>query len=196
MVFVGDEFLKKPLKWLGTKQKFNGSNFQVLRKIQKYSFSPLLILFYLPTPFIPLLSRCCPPLPPSPPPPVVPLSGISLLVLKQQGISSLQLQSMREISAGNVHIAENSQLCYYSTVNWTRLFRTSNQKALIRNNQSPKQCGEFRKQASRVFGASTGSVQRWALSEVDAVCGAMQSTSNLMVLTRVLPWETLKRSTC
>uniref|UniRef100_A0A671V769 Receptor protein-tyrosine kinase n=1 Tax=Sparus aurata TaxID=8175 RepID=A0A671V769_SPAAU len=62
-------------------------------------------------------------------------SGISLLVLKQQGISSLQLQSLREISAGNVHIAENSQLCYYSTVNWTRLFRTANQKVLIRNNQ-------------------------------------------------------------
>uniref|UniRef100_A0A8C4EI16 receptor protein-tyrosine kinase n=1 Tax=Dicentrarchus labrax TaxID=13489 RepID=A0A8C4EI16_DICLA len=66
-------------------------------------------------------------------------SGISLLVLKQQGISSLQLQSLREISAGNVHIAENSQLCYYSTVNWTRLFRTANQKVLIRNNQSPQQ---------------------------------------------------------
>uniref|UniRef100_A0A3Q3JV09 Receptor protein-tyrosine kinase n=1 Tax=Monopterus albus TaxID=43700 RepID=A0A3Q3JV09_MONAL len=50
-------------------------------------------------------------------------SGISLLVLKQQGISSLQLQSLREISAGNIHIAENNQLCYYNTVNWTRLFR-------------------------------------------------------------------------
>lgn len=71
------------------------------------------------------------------------LSGISLLVLKQQGISSLQLQSLREVSAGNVHIAENSQLCYYNTLNWTRLFRTAHQKALIRNNQSPEQCCEF-----------------------------------------------------
>lgn len=71
------------------------------------------------------------------------LSGISLLVLKQQGISSLQLQSLREISAGNVHIAENNQLCYYNTINWTRLFRTAHQKALIRNNQSPEQCCEF-----------------------------------------------------
>ncbi|XP_034429572.1 receptor tyrosine-protein kinase erbB-4-like isoform X1 [Hippoglossus hippoglossus] len=67
-------------------------------------------------------------------------SGISLLVLKQQGISSLQLQSLREISAGNVHIAENSQLCYYNTVNWTRLFRAGNQKVLVRNNRSPKDC--------------------------------------------------------
>uniref|UniRef100_A0A665XBZ4 Receptor protein-tyrosine kinase n=1 Tax=Echeneis naucrates TaxID=173247 RepID=A0A665XBZ4_ECHNA len=66
-------------------------------------------------------------------------SGISLLVLKQQGISSLQLQSLREISAGNVHIAENSQLCYYNTVNWTRLFRTENQKVLVRNNRTARE---------------------------------------------------------
>ncbi|XP_074515716.1 receptor tyrosine-protein kinase erbB-4 isoform X2 [Sebastes fasciatus] len=71
-------------------------------------------------------------------------SGISLLVLKQQGISSLQLQSLKEISAGNVHIAENSQLCYYNTVNWTRLFRAANQKVLIRNNQSPQKCSKQR----------------------------------------------------
>ncbi|KAI4805288.1 hypothetical protein KUCAC02_009913, partial [Chaenocephalus aceratus] len=71
-------------------------------------------------------------------------SGISLLVLKQHGITSLQLQSLREISAGNVHIAENSQLCYYSTVNWTRLFRAENQKVLIRNNQSPQKCSKER----------------------------------------------------
>ncbi|KAL3970104.1 corticosteroid 11-beta-dehydrogenase isozyme 1 [Sarotherodon galilaeus] len=69
-------------------------------------------------------------------------SGISLLVLKQPGITSLQLQSLREISAGNVHIAENSQLCYYNTVNWTRLFRTANQKVLIRNNRSPQECSK------------------------------------------------------
>uniref|UniRef100_A0A668A1V3 Receptor protein-tyrosine kinase n=1 Tax=Myripristis murdjan TaxID=586833 RepID=A0A668A1V3_9TELE len=62
-------------------------------------------------------------------------SGISLLVLKQQGISSLQLQSLSEISAGNVHIADNSQLCYYNTINWTSLFRAGNQKVLIRNNR-------------------------------------------------------------
>uniref|UniRef100_A0A3Q0S9C3 Receptor protein-tyrosine kinase n=1 Tax=Amphilophus citrinellus TaxID=61819 RepID=A0A3Q0S9C3_AMPCI len=71
-------------------------------------------------------------------------SGISLLVLKQPGITSLQLQSLREISAGNVHIAENSQLCYYNTVNWTRLFHATNQKVLIRNNRSPQECSKER----------------------------------------------------
>uniref|UniRef100_A0A8C1YCL6 Receptor protein-tyrosine kinase n=1 Tax=Cyprinus carpio TaxID=7962 RepID=A0A8C1YCL6_CYPCA len=67
-------------------------------------------------------------------------SGISLLVLKQQWISSLKLQSLGEISAGNVYVTNNSQLCYYNTVNWTGLFRTSTQKALIRNNRDPKEC--------------------------------------------------------
>uniref|UniRef100_A0A8C2HCP0 receptor protein-tyrosine kinase n=1 Tax=Cyprinus carpio TaxID=7962 RepID=A0A8C2HCP0_CYPCA len=66
--------------------------------------------------------------------------GISLLVLKQQWISSLKLQSLGEISAGNVYVTNNSQLCYYNTVNWTGLFRTSTQKALIRNNRDPKEC--------------------------------------------------------
>uniref|UniRef100_A0A672GQI3 receptor protein-tyrosine kinase n=1 Tax=Salarias fasciatus TaxID=181472 RepID=A0A672GQI3_SALFA len=71
-------------------------------------------------------------------------SGISLLVLKQQGISSLQFQSLREISAGNVHITENSQLCYYNTVNWTRLFRAANQNFLVRDNRSPQECSKER----------------------------------------------------
>lgn len=69
-------------------------------------------------------------------------SGISLLVLKQQWISSLQMQSLREISAGNVYITNNSQLCYYNTINWTSLFRIPTQKALIRNNRDTKECSE------------------------------------------------------
>uniref|UniRef100_A0AAY5EYK3 Receptor protein-tyrosine kinase n=1 Tax=Electrophorus electricus TaxID=8005 RepID=A0AAY5EYK3_ELEEL len=70
-------------------------------------------------------------------------SGISLLVLKQQGLSSLQLQSLREISAGNVYVSNNTQLCYYNTINWTSLFRIPAQKALIRNNREPKECSEL-----------------------------------------------------
>uniref|UniRef100_A0A8C9SUY0 Receptor protein-tyrosine kinase n=1 Tax=Scleropages formosus TaxID=113540 RepID=A0A8C9SUY0_SCLFO len=67
-------------------------------------------------------------------------SGISLLILKQPHMSSLQLQSLKEISAGNIYITNNSQLCYYNTVNWTSLFHTSSQKVLIRNNRDPKEC--------------------------------------------------------
>ncbi|KAI9526099.1 hypothetical protein NQZ68_002647 [Dissostichus eleginoides] len=71
-------------------------------------------------------------------------SGISLLILKQRWISSLQFQSLDEISAGNVYIFNNSRLCFYNTVNWTSLFRTSSQKVLIRNNREPKECNSPR----------------------------------------------------
>uniref|UniRef100_A0A674MAH0 Receptor protein-tyrosine kinase n=1 Tax=Takifugu rubripes TaxID=31033 RepID=A0A674MAH0_TAKRU len=67
-------------------------------------------------------------------------SGISLLILKQRWISSFKFQSLDEISAGNVYIFNNSGLCFYNTVNWTSLFRTSNQKVLIGNNRDPKEC--------------------------------------------------------
>ncbi|CAG5934113.1 unnamed protein product [Menidia menidia] len=71
-------------------------------------------------------------------------SGISLLILKQRWISSLQFQALDEISAGNVYIFNNSRLCFYNTVNWTSLFRTPSQKVLIRNNREPKECSEYR----------------------------------------------------
>ncbi|XP_056114678.1 receptor tyrosine-protein kinase erbB-4 isoform X2 [Rhinichthys klamathensis goyatoka] len=67
-------------------------------------------------------------------------SGISLLILKQRWISSLQFQSLKEISAGNVYMTNNSQLCFYNTVNWTGLFRTSTQRALIKNNRDTREC--------------------------------------------------------
>uniref|UniRef100_A0A672GR52 receptor protein-tyrosine kinase n=1 Tax=Salarias fasciatus TaxID=181472 RepID=A0A672GR52_SALFA len=66
-------------------------------------------------------------------------SNLATIGGRQQGISSLQFQSLREISAGNVHITENSQLCYYNTVNWTRLFRAANQNFLVRDNRTAKE---------------------------------------------------------
>uniref|UniRef100_A0A8D3CAJ6 Receptor protein-tyrosine kinase n=1 Tax=Scophthalmus maximus TaxID=52904 RepID=A0A8D3CAJ6_SCOMX len=77
-------------------------------------------------------------------------SGISLLILKQRWISSLQFQSLDEISAGNVYIFNNSRLCFYNTVNWTTLFRTPSQKVLIRNNRDPKECTQQRMVCDRM----------------------------------------------
>uniref|UniRef100_A0A9J7WX25 Receptor protein-tyrosine kinase n=1 Tax=Cyprinus carpio carpio TaxID=630221 RepID=A0A9J7WX25_CYPCA len=71
-------------------------------------------------------------------------SGISLLILKQRWISALKFQSLREISAGNVYMTNNSQLCFYNTVNWTSLFHTSSQRALIKNNRDPRECTQQR----------------------------------------------------
>ncbi|XP_060716375.1 receptor tyrosine-protein kinase erbB-4-like isoform X1 [Tachysurus vachellii] len=67
-------------------------------------------------------------------------SGVSLLILKQRWITSLSFQSLQEISAGNVYISNNSQLCFYHTLNWTRFFRSSGQRALLNNNKETQQC--------------------------------------------------------
>ncbi|MBZ3876279.1 Receptor tyrosine-protein kinase erbB-4 [Sciurus carolinensis] len=67
-------------------------------------------------------------------------SGLSLLILKQQGITSLQFQSLKEISAGNIYITDNSNLCYYHTINWTTLFSTINQRIVIRDNRKAENC--------------------------------------------------------
>ncbi|XP_078259819.1 receptor tyrosine-protein kinase erbB-4 isoform X7 [Rhinoraja longicauda] len=67
-------------------------------------------------------------------------SGISLLILKQQWVTSLHFQSLIEISAGNVYVSDNPNLCYYHTVNWTVLFRTSMQKPVIKNNRNSQNC--------------------------------------------------------
>ncbi|KAB0380117.1 hypothetical protein FD755_007901, partial [Muntiacus reevesi] len=67
-------------------------------------------------------------------------SGLSLLILKQQGITSLQFQSLKEISAGNIYITDNSNLCYYHTINWTTLFSTVSQRVVIRDNRKAENC--------------------------------------------------------
>ncbi|KAG8124658.1 hypothetical protein E2320_019993 [Naja naja] len=70
-------------------------------------------------------------------------SGLSLLILKQQGIRSLQFQSLKHISAGNVYITDNSNLCYYHTINWTSLFSSPNQKTVIHRNKRPENCSKY-----------------------------------------------------
>ncbi|CAM5090277.1 unnamed protein product [Natator depressus] len=67
-------------------------------------------------------------------------SGLSLLILKQQAITSLQFQSLKQISAGNIYITDNTNLCYYHTINWTSLFSTPNQKTVIHRNKKPENC--------------------------------------------------------
>nr|XP_025042670.1 receptor tyrosine-protein kinase erbB-4 [Pelodiscus sinensis] len=67
-------------------------------------------------------------------------SGLSLLILKQQAITSLQFQSLKQISAGNVYITDNTNLCYYHTINWTSLFSTSTQKTVIHRNKKAENC--------------------------------------------------------
>jgi len=78
-------------------------------------------------------------------------SGLSLLILKQQGITSLQFQSLKEISAGNIYITDNSNLCYYHTINWTTLFSTANQRIVIRDNRKAENCSKYQTIKPRHF---------------------------------------------
>ncbi|KAJ8778755.1 hypothetical protein J1605_013432 [Eschrichtius robustus] len=55
-------------------------------------------------------------------------------------IMSLGLRSLKEISDGDVIISGNRKLCYADTINWKKLFGTSNQKTKIINNRSEKEC--------------------------------------------------------
>ncbi|XP_035311704.1 epidermal growth factor receptor isoform X4 [Cricetulus griseus] len=55
-------------------------------------------------------------------------------------ITSLGLRSLKEISDGDVVISGNRNLCYANTINWKKLFGTSNQKTKIMNNRPPNDC--------------------------------------------------------
>ncbi|XP_063149574.1 receptor tyrosine-protein kinase erbB-3 [Candoia aspera] len=65
--------------------------------------------------------------------------GFSLLIMKNMNVTSLDFRSLREISAGQVYITENRQLCYYNTINWARLSRRRSDLN-IRSNKSPRKC--------------------------------------------------------
>ncbi|XP_041440319.1 receptor tyrosine-protein kinase erbB-3 isoform X2 [Xenopus laevis] len=68
--------------------------------------------------------------------------GYSLLVMKNNNVTSLGFRSLQEISAGKVYIAENQNLCYYDTVNWRSLFPTPHQTTEIKGNKKKKKCEE------------------------------------------------------
>ncbi|XP_053354504.1 receptor tyrosine-protein kinase erbB-3a [Clarias gariepinus] len=70
--------------------------------------------------------------------------GYSLLVMRIQTLKSLGLRSLKRISDGSIYIAQNPELCYHNTINWTRLLGSRaqrKQKALdIRENHSQDDC--------------------------------------------------------
>ncbi|KAF7711579.1 receptor tyrosine-protein kinase erbB-3a [Silurus meridionalis] len=70
--------------------------------------------------------------------------GYSLLVMQIKTLKSLGLRSLKRINDGGIYIADNSNLCYQETVNWTGLFglrAQRQQKTLdIRDNQSQDKC--------------------------------------------------------
>lgn len=63
----------------------------------------------------------------------------SLQVL-HTSLESLDLRSLREVSAGNIVIGMNKNLCYADTVNYSRLLTGSNQRVVVKRNKSVSQC--------------------------------------------------------
>ncbi|KAF5909313.1 receptor tyrosine-protein kinase erbB-3-like, partial [Clarias magur] len=68
----------------------------------------------------------------------------SLLVMRIQTLKSLGLRSLKKIGDGSIYIAQNPELCYHHTINWTRLLGSRaqrKQKVLdIRENHSEDDC--------------------------------------------------------
>lgn len=65
--------------------------------------------------------------------------GFSLLIMKNENVTSLGLRSLREVSAGRVYITENRRLCYLHTVQWAALSRRRADLD-IRNNKPRSKC--------------------------------------------------------
>lgn len=71
------------------------------------------------------------------------VSQNSLVVVRTKHLRWLGLRSLKEVSAGKVMLKDNPQLCYMQPFQWTRLFRSADQIATIRNNKPVDICGEF-----------------------------------------------------
>ncbi|XP_041836409.1 receptor tyrosine-protein kinase erbB-3a isoform X2 [Melanotaenia boesemani] len=72
--------------------------------------------------------------------------GYSLLVVRIKSLTSLGLKSLQRINDGGVYITGNKNLCYYQTVNWTRILNSNSrqqrrQKHIdIKDNRLPTVC--------------------------------------------------------
>ncbi|XP_041422025.1 epidermal growth factor receptor isoform X2 [Xenopus laevis] len=66
--------------------------------------------------------------------------GTYALAIVQRSITALGLQSLKEVSDGDVIIKTNKNLCYVNTINFTNMFRTPKQIKIINDNKNPEQC--------------------------------------------------------
>lgn len=69
-------------------------------------------------------------------------SGRYSLGIVGQEITSLGLQSLKEISDGDVIIKGNANLCFVNSINWTSIFKT-NQNTKIEKNHPEEECSKF-----------------------------------------------------
>ncbi|CAB1349765.1 unnamed protein product [Coregonus sp. 'balchen'] len=67
---------------------------------------------------------------------------VSFAALNMAHLKYLGLQSLREISDGNVVVKDNSQLCYTNGDHWKGLFRLDKQSSRVGNNADISTCGK------------------------------------------------------
>ncbi|XP_068119079.1 receptor tyrosine-protein kinase erbB-2 [Hyperolius riggenbachi] len=67
-------------------------------------------------------------------------NGVYSLVLRNLFISSLSLQSLKEISGGMVLVEANPNLCYLDDVPWTKIFKNTRQAMLKTSNMPQNEC--------------------------------------------------------
>lgn len=61
----------------------------------------------------------------------------------QTSVETLGLVSLREVRNGHIYIANNSRLCYASSVNWHNIRMSPKQTVLIQYNRNQSQCGKL-----------------------------------------------------
>ncbi|XP_061442817.1 epidermal growth factor receptor isoform X4 [Rhineura floridana] len=66
--------------------------------------------------------------------------GQYALAISSVNITSLGLRALREVSDGDVAILRNNNLCFGNTVDWKKLFVTSNQQTKIIKNRNESEC--------------------------------------------------------
>jgi len=59
----------------------------------------------------------------------------------QTSIDTLDLVSLRDVRNGHIYIANNSRLCYASSVNWLNIRVSTKQNVLIQYNRNQSECG-------------------------------------------------------
>jgi hypothetical protein len=82
-------------------------------------------------------------------------TNVALEIMWTQ-LRNIGLNSLEEISHGDIKITDNEKLCYADTINWTQLTRSDRTNVIVRNNS--KDCGQ-----SAVFVSSYMPAQRLAL---------------------------------
>lgn len=67
-------------------------------------------------------------------------SYFAALAIVKSSLSSLELRNLKHINSGSIVIQHNTQLCYVSSIHWSTVQKTSDQKLFINENLNTSEC--------------------------------------------------------